>query len=484
MLTRPIIAIVGRPNVGKSTIFNRLLGRKKAITADESGLTRDRMYATTDRIGDGVILIDTGGIDFTEANDNILSRNKHLRESQNSPALLREIRGQAEVAIAEANLVFFVIDARSALTGHDHELAAKLRGHGQVIVLGNKCESDKVIADAGDIHSLGYPVFFTSAEHGLGFEEVIEDLESRLFVKNNGAGNSTAEESIADSDTDEHDTHQAIHPAKIALVGRPNGGKSMLINHLTGKQRSIVSEVPGTTRDAIDVIVERDGKSICFVDTAGIRRNKGSSSYREQLAIIQSIRRIESSNIAIIVVDATDGPRVQDARIAQMAIRSGRGLIIALNKSDQITTKEAKENTAERVASYLHFVDAPVVSISARDGSGIKKLYKEIDRVHHNCNRRIKTSQLNAFIEKITTAVPPATYRGRAVRILFASQVRTSPPTFVFSCNRTKDAIRANYRKYLENQLRARWDFKGTAIQLMYRKRDSHHRTDAADSST
>jgi GTP-binding protein len=435
LISIPKIALVGRPNVGKSTLFNRICGRRKAITDARPGSTRDRNYAQCSWQGAGFELIDTGG----------------LLLGSDDP-LLGPATEQAERAIEEADLVVLVVDARDGLLPDDQAIAARLRTAGKrVIVAVNKTEAGE--EGAPEFARLGFePQLPISAEHGLGVGDL---LDAALGTVPRVAA---AEEAPA---------------LRIALVGRPNVGKSSLLNRVLGRERAVVSAIPGTTRDAVDSLVERRGRRYLFVDTAGIRRLRLQKEHVDHVSVVQSRHSLDRADVAVLVLDALEGLREMDATIGGFVQDSRRGVLLAVNKWDLARERGLTERKfTTEVRDHLKFLaHAPLLFISAKSGKGIGGIFEAADRVAEACRRRITTGQLNRVLAKAAQAYAPKAAKGsRPVRILYGTQVGVAPPTFVVSLNHPVD-LHFSYKRYLENQLRAQFDFEGAPIVLKVRTR-------------
>jgi GTP-binding protein len=432
----PKIALVGRPNVGKSTLFNRICGRRKAITDGRPGSTRDRNYAQASWRGAGFELIDTGGLLLGSA-DPLLG-----------PATL-----QAERAIDEADLVVLVVDARAGLLPDDEAISRRLRRGGKrVIVAANKLENRRDGSE--EFARLGFePIVPLSAEHGQGVGDLLDvALQSIRNV-------SPAEEEA---------------PAvRIALVGRPNVGKSSLLNRLLGSERAVVSPIPGTTRDAVDSLLVRGGARYLFVDTAGIRRVRLLKENVDHVSVVQARHSIERADVAILVLDAEEGLREMDATIAGYVQRAGRGVVLAVNKWDRARDRDLKKRAFEQdLRDHLKFLPyAPVVFVSAQTGQGIAELLKAALRVRDAGRLRVTTGQLNRmFARAAERLAPKAAKGGQPVTILFSTQIGIAPPTFLVSLNHPVD-LHFSYKRFLENQLRVSFGFEGNPIVLKVRTR-------------
>jgi GTPase len=427
---------VGRPNVGKSTLFNRICGRRKAITDSRPGSTRDRNYAQASWQGAAFELIDTGGL---------------LLGSRDP--LLGPATDQAERAIDEADLVLLIVDARAGLMPDDSAIAASLRRRGKrVLVAANKAEGkDDGLAEFA---RLGFDQMVPiSAEHGQGVGDLLDAaLEGLPRIE------------PVDDET---------HPVRIALVGRPNVGKSSLLNRLLGSERAVVSAIPGTTRDAVDSLLVKGDKRYLFVDTAGIRRVRLLKENVDHVSVVQARRSIDRADVAILLLDAAEGMRQMDATIAGYIQEAGRGVVLAVNKWDK--SRElglAQRAFEEAVRDDLKFLAyAPVVFISAETGKGLKALLAAADRAHAASRIRVTTGQLNRVLAKAAEAnAPKAAKGGEPVKILFATQIGVSPPTFALSINHPVD-LHFSYKRYLENRLRAAFGFEGTPIVIKVRHR-------------
>jgi len=472
----PIIAIVGRPNVGKSTLFNRLVGGRRAIVGDEPGITRDRLYGDAEWSGQRLRIVDTGGI-LPDEKDWI-------------PA---EIFRQARVALAEAAAIIMVVDGRSELAGPDLELVRLLRKANRPLLLAvNKVDSEKQSTLISDFHRLGVEQMFPiSAEHGRGVDELLDAVVSILSktittdhteVPGEVARGAAEEPTISDRRSTE---------VKVAIIGHPNVGKSTLLNRLTSSDRAIVSPIPGTTRDAVDEVVERGGRRFRFIDTAGIRRKGKTHLMAEKLSVVMARKHLESADIALLVLDATEGVSQLDAAIAGYAHESGRSLILVVNKWDLMisgqnkrgrptksermreTRKPADRDAYEQRLRYdLKFLGyAPVVFISAQTGKGMEKIFPLLEEVVEERRKRISTAEMNRFLEQVDFARAPVPMRQR-VKVLYMTQAAVAPPTFVLFTNRGVK-LHFTYQRFLENQIRRAFGFMGTPIWIKNRARNT-----------
>ena len=436
-MSKPVVAVVGRPNVGKSTLFNKIVGRKVAIVEDTPGVTRDRIYAESEWNGIPFILIDTGGI-----------------EPDTDDIILSQMRAQAEIAIDTADAIVFIVDGKAGLTAADREVGEMLMKTGRnVILCVNKIDSPKLPDDFYDFYELGLgePIPISAANMlNLGdlLDRIIEE-----FPEGSGEG---------DEDDD----------IKIAIIGKPNVGKSSLVNALIGEERMIVSNIAGTTRDAIDSPFEHEGQKYTLIDTAGIRRKKKISEDIERYSIIRAIASIERSDVCILMIDAQEGVTDQDKKIGGLAHEAGKGIIIAVNKWDLITKDSHTMSKFEReIRSELSFMPyAPIIFISVVKGQRLLNVLELADRVAHNCSFRIPTGQLNAVIADATLMKQPPSDKGKKLRIYYVTQVGVQPPLFSFQVNK-RELMHFSYARYLENRLRETYDFSGTSIKFVFREK-------------
>ncbi len=454
----PLVAIVGRPNVGKSTLFNRLIGSRRAIVGDEPGITRDRLYGETTWEGRKLRVVDTGGI--------------IPDEKEFIPA---EIFRQARVALGEAAAIVLVVDGRTELAAPDLELARLLRRLGKPLFLAvNKVDSLKQEAEAENFRTLGiqelYPV---SAEHGTGTAELLDAVLKVIPV--------SAQESINERTTQEVDALEegktTERETRVAIIGHPNVGKSTLLNVLTGTGRAIVSPIAGTTRDAIDELMEKNGKAYRFVDTAGIRRKGKTSLMAEKLSVVMARKHLEAADVALLVLDAVEGVTALDATIGGYAHESGRAVIIVVNKWDLVglarqdgqrpADRELYERQIRRALKFLDY--APIVFVSAAEGKNIDRIFKTLKLVESERRKRISTSQMNRFLETVDFERAAVPHRQK-VRVFYMTQASASPPTFVLFTD--KDVkLHFSYERFLENQIRKAFGFTGTPIRIKNRAR-------------
>lgn len=433
VMANPLIAIVGRPNVGKSTFFNKVVGKKISITEDKPGVTRDRLYADSEWRGRAFTVVDTGGI-----------------EMRSDDTMWREIKKQAEVAVDTANVILFFVDGKQGLTSSDYDVAELLRRSKKpVILVVNKIDEyseDKIF----EFYSLGlgepYPV---SAEHGTGIGDVLDEAVS-WFEK----GENVPDESI-----------------KIAVVGKPNAGKSSLVNRLLGFERSIVTDIAGTTRDAIDTRFSYGGKEYTIIDTAGIRKKSKVEDDIEYYSVLRAFDAVRRADVCLLVVDSTEGLTEQDTKIIGYVHEQGKPSLIVMNKWDLV---EKDTNTInkfeEKLKEDLKFMDYfKSVYISAKTGQRAEKLFSLIDEVYAHANFRIPTGTLNDLISDTVRANEPPSYNGRRLKVYYSSQVSVAPPTFVLKVN-ASDLMHFSYERFLENAIRKNFDFSGTPIKIIIRE--------------
>ncbi|MBO8137217.1 MAG: ribosome biogenesis GTPase Der [Desulfotomaculum sp.] len=438
-MPKPIVAIVGRPNVGKSTLFNRIIQARVAIVEDEPGITRDRLYFDAEWNGTEFTLIDTGGIEFKEID-----------------RFTAQVRKQAELAISEADVVLFVVDARAGVHPTDKEVAAVLRRSDKpVILVANKVEN----FDASKIPyyefyelGLGEPVPVSAAE-GLNTGDLLDKVVG-LLPKNK------------DNNNDED-------AVKIAVIGRPNVGKSTLVNSLLGEERVIVSDIPGTTRDAIDIHIKREEKHYILIDTAGMRRRKRIEMAAERYSVIRSLRAIDRSDVVLMMLDATEGVTEQDKRIVGYAEEKGKAIVLVINKWDLI---EKDDKTMQRfdedIREELAFIQyAPTIYISALTKKRVNKIFELVDFVAENHSMRLSTSSVNQLVREAVMQNPPPSDKGKKLKILYAVQGSVAPPTFILFVN-DPDLMHFSYERYLENVFRSSYGFEGTPIRFVLRKRE------------
>ena len=437
-MSKPIVAIVGRPNVGKSTLFNALAGGKISIVKDTPGVTRDRIYADCTWLNYNFTLIDTGGI-----------------EPDTKDIILSQMREQAQIAIDTADVIVFITDVRQGLQDADAKVADMLRRSAKPVVLAvNKVDSfEKFQADVYEFYNLGIgdPVPVSAAGR-LGIGELLDEV-----VRHFPAGTGAEEE-------DER--------PRVAIVGKPNVGKSSIVNKLLGENRVIVSDIAGTTRDAIDTVIKRNGREYVFIDTAGLRRKSKVKEELERYSIIRTVTAVERADVVVLVIDATEGVTEQDAKIAGIAHERGKGMIIAVNKWDAIEKDNSTVNKfSAKIREILSFMPyADILYISALSGQRLPKLFDHIDVVIENQNLRIATGVLNEILMEAVALQQPPSDRGRRLKIFYMTQVAVKPPTFVLFVN-DKELMHFSYTRYLENRIRDAFGFGGTSLRFITRER-------------
>ena len=437
-MSKPIVAIVGRPNVGKSSLFNVLAGSRISIVKDTPGITRDRIYAETSWLDRNFTIIDTGGI-----------------EPDSSDIILSQMREQAQIAIDTADVIVFMVDVKQGLVDSDQKVCDMLRRSRKSVVLCvNKVDDLKKYGnDVYEFYNLGIgEPYAVSAANRLGLGELLDAVVS-LFPPGTGS--------------DEEDERK-----KVAIVGKPNVGKSSIINRLIGKDRVIVSDIAGTTRDAVDTPVKHDGTEYVFIDTAGLRRKKNVKEDLEHYMVIRTVAAIERCDVAVLVIDASEGVTEQEAKIAGIAHEAGKGLIIAVNKWD--TVEKDSKTTArfeKDIRSTLSFASyAQIVFISAQTGQRLPKLFDLVDSVCANASMRISTGVLNEIMTEAVALQQPPSDKGRRLKLFYMTQVAIKPPTFVIFVN-DKDLMHFSYTRYIENRIREAFGFKGTPLKFIIRER-------------
>ena len=438
-MAKPLVAIVGRPNVGKSMLFNKLTGQRTSIVEDTPGVTRDRIYGTCEWCGRTFSLVDTGGIEPGTDSD-----------------MLKFMRRQAEIGIELADAIIMVADVRSGVTAADQDVATMLRKSGKPVALAvNKCDSTGLVnPDAFEFYSLGIgDLFETSAVHGHGTGDLLDWVL----------------ENIPDTQDEEEDDDVI----KVAIVGKPNVGKSSLLNRILGEERVIVSNVAGTTRDAIDSYFENETGKYCFIDTAGMRRKSKVDDAIEKYSNMRSISAIDRADVCLILVDANDGVTEQDTKIAGLVHEAGKAAIIVVNKWDAVEDKETntmRDMEANVRSGLSYMLYAPVLFISALTGARVDKLFQLIQDVHAQNTMRITTGALNSVLADATARVQPPTDKGRRLKIYYMTQASTKPPHFVIFCNDAR-LFHFSYQRYLENQIREVFGLQGTPVRITIRQK-------------
>ncbi len=438
---KPVVAIVGRPNVGKSTFFNAMAGEKISIVKDTPGITRDRIYADVEWLDRKFTLIDTGGIE-PNTNDIILS----------------QMREQAQIAIDTADVIIFLVDVKQGLVDSDSKVADMLRrSHKPIVLAVNKVDSfKKYEADVYEFYNLGLgDPFPISSVEKLGFGELLDEVIS--YFK--------------ESELEEEDDERP----RIAIVGKPNVGKSSIINKLLGEERCIVSDIAGTTRDAVDTEIVRNGKEYVFIDTAGLRRKNKIKEELEKYMIIRTVSAVERADVVVLVIDAVEGVTEQDAKIAGIAHERGKGMIIAVNKWDAFEDKNEKStreftNKVHQILSFMPY--AEIMFISAKTGQRLPKLFETIDAVEQNHSLRIQTGVLNEIMSEAVALQQPPTDKGKRLRLYYITQVSVKPPTFVIFVN-DRELMHFSYTRYIENRIRDAFGFKGTPLKFIIRERNT-----------
>lgn len=438
MSSKPIVAVVGRPNVGKSTIFNMMAGEKIAIVQDTPGVTRDRIYADVEWLNFSFTVIDTGGI-----------------EPDSKDVILAQMRYQAEAAIDMADVILFVVDVQTGITDTDYKVADMLRRSTKPIVLCvNKVDNfDKLQYDVLEFYNLGLgEPFPLSAVNKIGMGDMLDEVVKHFY--------------------EPHDGEEDEEITKIAIIGKPNVGKSSLVNKILGEDRHIVSDIAGTTRDAVDSRVKYDKKEYIFIDTAGLRRKKKIKEEIEKFSIIRAVAAIEKADIIVLMIDATEGITEQDAKIAGIAHDRGKGAVIAVNKWDALEKDDKTMyrflDDIQKTLNYMTY--APIVFISAKTGQRLNKLFETIEMVIANQTLRIQTGVLNDILYDAMAMNQPPSDKGRRLKIYYMTQVSIKPPTFVMFVN-DKELTHFSYTRYIENRLREAFGFKGTPLKMITRER-------------
>lgn len=433
---RGVVSVVGRPNVGKSTLFNKLVQKREAITEDTPGVTRDRLYREVEWTGEKFMLVDTGGID-TLGTDKIASN----------------INKQVELALETSDLVLFIVDGREGLTGEDREIASLLKRTGlNIILVVNKIDSYKTPLEVYEFYELGFEkMMVISAEQSLGLGDLLDEIL----------------EFLPESQEAQEEDHLTV-----AIIGKPNVGKSSLLNELSGEERTIVTDIAGTTRDAIDSVITRNDKVYKFIDTAGLRRKRSVEEGVERYSVIRTLSAVDRSDICLLMIDASEGVTEQDTKIAGYAHNNGKALIILVNKWDLI---EKDTNTMDKynnqIRNTLSFVPyAQILFVSVKTGERLNQIFDLIDITNSNYNMRIQTGVLNSVISEAIMMSEPPIHKGQKLKIYYATQVSVKPPKFALFVN-NRDLVHFSYLRYLENQIRTKFGFSGTPIVFELRNR-------------
>ncbi len=457
----PLIALVGRPNVGKSTLFNRLVRKRIALVDDQPGVTRDRLFGVIRFDGHIARVADTGGLD-----------------SQTEDTIMSGVRAQTRATIAEADAVIVVLDSQVGLTASDRDVIDAVRKAGKLkFAVANKCDVDDHKARAADFAEIGidtvYPV---SAEHDRGTEPLLEAVfayikapkeEEQLVDQEPIAIEPLPDEELENAEKSRIEWKGG--PIRVAVIGRPNAGKSSLVNRLLGEERLLATDVAGTTRDAIDVALEHDGQQYIFVDTAGMRRKRSVDDKLEKWSVSAAVRSLDSADIAVVLIDGSLGPSEQDARIATLAHERGKGLVLVVNKWD-IASDEMKKELEDAVLREMPFSTyATVLKVSAKTGKNVSSIYPAVLEAQKERHRRVTTGELNRFFNEVAERSPPPVQNGRRPRLYYVTQPLVRPPTFIFLASKPDD-VHFSYQRFLQNQLRERYGFHGTPIWLKMRR--------------
>ncbi|MBQ9844942.1 MAG: ribosome biogenesis GTPase Der [Oscillospiraceae bacterium] len=438
-MAKPIIAIVGRPNVGKSTLFNKIIGQRISIVEDTPGVTRDRIYAEGTWLDKEFLLVDTGGI-----------------EPRDNESVFKHIRQQAQIAIDTAQVILFVTDIRSGVTANDYEVATMLMKSGKPVVLVvNKCDNvGKVSDDIYEFYSLGLgDPFPVSSVHGHGTGDILDECFKYIQYE--------------ETEEDEEDDR-----IKVAVIGRPNVGKSSLVNHIIGEERMIVRDESGTTRDAVDSFVENKHGKFVFTDTAGMRKRGNVEDGVERFSVVRALAAVERSNVCVIMIDGTVGFTEQDSKVAGFAHEQGKACIIAVNKWDAVEKDDKTMDVMRKklMEDFSFMSYAPIIFISAKTGQRIDKLFELIKFVDNQNSFRTTTGVLNDILARATQRVQPPSDKGKRLKIYYMTQISTRPPTFVAFCNK-RELFHFSYQRYLENQIREVFGLEGTPIKFIIRER-------------
>jgi GTP-binding protein len=454
-----VVAIVGRPNVGKSTLFNRLIGERLAIVEDIPGTTRDRVYGTAEWNGRRFTVVDTGGLELEPGTD-----------------IEARVQDQARVAVEEADVILFVVDAAAGLAPLDHEVADRLRRASKpTILVVNKADNPRREQEGTEFYALGMePTITVSAQHGRNTGDLADMIvwelppPSDVEASVQSEADDLSEEELAELEETE------IGPPRVAIVGRPNTGKSTFVNRVLGEERMIVSDVPGTTRDPVDTTVAVDDEPMILVDTAGIRRRGSIEKGIERYSVLRSMKAIDRADVAVVMTDAVEGYTAQDAHVVGYVLEAGKGIVLVINKWDAVEkdghTADAWLRALRQEAPYLAWAD--IVFASALTGQRVERILREARRVAEERYRRVPTGDLNRVVVDAVRAHPPSHVRNRLPKVFYATQAGVAPPTFVIFVN-DPELIHFSYRRYLENRIRDEYGFLGTPIRLVFRARES-----------
>ena len=437
-MAKPVVAVVGRPNVGKSTLFNKIIGKRLSIVDDTPGVTRDRIYGDSEWLGKRFMLVDTGGI-----------------EPDNGDVILSGMRSQAQLAIDTASVIIFVTDIKTGVTAADSDVAAMLQKSGKPVILCvNKCDGiGEVPPEFYEFYNLGLgdPIAVSSV-HGHGTGDLLDEVIAH----------------IPECEFDNSD-EEIIN---VAVIGKPNAGKSSLINNIAGEERSIVSDVAGTTRDAIDMRIQRDGTEYNFIDTAGLRRKSRVEDKIEKYSVIRAEMAVERADVCVIMIDGTEGFTEQDSKVAGLALEQGKACIIAVNKWDAVDktgkTMDSMRKSLMKDFSFMPY--APIIFISAKTGQRVDRLFELIKYVYEQNCMRISTGMLNDLLADATARVQPPSDKGKRLKIYYMTQISVKPPTFVCFCNKA-ELFHFSYQRYLENQIRSTFGLEGTPVRFIIRER-------------
>ena len=454
----PLVALVGRPNVGKSTLFNRLIGRRTALVMDLPGVTRDRIFGETEQDGRLFRVVDTGGL-----------------EINSSDIFMENMRAQTQLAIEEAELIVLVFDGAAGVQPNDHEVAQMIRRSGKpVLGVVNKMDVPAHDERLMEFYELGLDcITGMSAEHGRGFGDVVDAILERVDAPLAEDQEESMGPLVVDKEPLPAGTKSRVEwsgaPIRVAVIGRPNAGKSSLINRLLGEERLLTTEIAGTTRDPVDSVLEHEGQRFVFVDTAGMRRKRSIGDKLEHFSVIAAVRSMEKADVALMILDANEVPSEQDAKIAALAHERGKGLVLVANKWDLVKGQEAGDKYTDALDKRITFLDyAPFYRVSAKTGRGIGKLFGGIIEVEKERHRRVGTSELNRYFREVVESLEPSAKGDRRPRLYYVTQPMVRPPTFVYM-SKHPELIRESYKRYLSNALRERYGFEGTPIWLKFR---------------